>query len=215
MIAACYGITILGINLLVPKLSADKTMQSLKQSINSIKADEAVFTTLLKQQPFYETSDCDSVIRFGNPNSKLRITVLSNPYCNPCARMHKRIEALLQQTNNEISIQYILSSFKEELNSTNKYLIASFLNPSMGGAGEASLLSSWFEKGVTLKDDFFKDMSLGMDNPAIEIEFQKHEAWKQKTQLRATPTILINGYQLPESYKIEDLRYFTDLDLWL
>ena len=56
-------------------------------------------------------------------------------------------------------------------------------------------------------------MHLNIEYPAIEEEFQRHEAWKQKTQLRATPTILINGYQLPESYKIEDLRYFTDLDL--
>ena len=48
--------------------------------------------------------------------------------------------------------------------------------------------------------------------PAL-IEFRKHEEWKQKTQLRATPSILVNGYQLPESYRIEDLRYFTDLDL--
>ena len=212
MIVACYGITILGINLLIPKLNADKTVQSLKQSINSMKADEAVFTTLLKQQPFYETADCNSVIRFGNPESKLRITVLSNPYCNPCAKMHKRIEALLQQVNNEISIQYILSSFEESLNSTNRYLIAAFLNPSMGEEG-LTILNNWFEKGKLLKDDFFKDMSLDMDNPAIETEFRKHEDWKAKTQLRATPTILVNGYQLPETYKIEDLRYFIEFDV--
>ena len=49
-----------------------------------------------------------------------------------------------------------------------------------------------------------------MTNPAIEAEFQKHEAWKEKTQLRATPTIVVNGYKLPDNYKIEDLRYFTD-----
>ena len=34
---------------------------------------------------------------------------------------------------------------------------------------------------------------------------------ESKTQLRATPTILVNGYQLPENYKIEDLKYFTAL----
>ena len=41
----------------------------------------------------------------------------------------------------------------------------------------------------------------------------KHNAWKEKIQLRGTPTVLVNGYQLPESYKIEDLQYFTDLEL--
>jgi len=50
-------------------------------------------------------------------------------------------------------------------------------------------------------------------DPAIEVEFTKHEAWKEKTQLRATPTILVNGYKLPDNYKIEDLRYFTEFDV--
>ena len=75
------------------------------------------------------------------------------------------------------------------------------------------IFNDWFDKGKVLKDDYFKNMSLDMDNPEIEVEFLKHEAWKEKTQLRSTPTILINGYQLPETYKVEDLRYFTDLDL--
>ena len=93
---------------------------------------------LLKKQPFYETDDCDSVIRFGNPNSKLQLTVLNNPYSNTCAGMHKRIEDLLKQVNNDISVQYILSYFNmgehtkgEHTGSplqTNKYLIAACLN---------------------------------------------------------------------------------------
>jgi len=212
-VGSCYFVSILGVNMLVPKLNTDKSVQELRQSINSMKADEAVFITLLKQQPFYETSDFNSVICFGNHDSKLRITILSNPYCNPCAKMHKRIVDLLEQVNNEINVQYIFSSFHEKLNTTNKYLIAAFLkHPSVGEEGEV-ILSNWFEKGTLLKDDYFKNMALDMDNPSIEIEFQKHEAWKVKTQLRSTPTILVNGFQLPGSYKIGDLRYFTDLDL--
>jgi protein-disulfide isomerase len=188
----------------VPKLSAGKTALSLRQSLNSLKADENVFAALLQQQPRYETDDCDSVIRFGNPDGKLRLTVLSNPYCNPCARMHTRIEELLRQTNNGISVRYILSSFKEELNPTSKHLIAACMDAK--GGTVMQILSGWFEKGKTQKDDFFKDYALDMDNPQIEAEFRKHEAWKQKTRLRSTPTVLVNGYQLPDSYKVEDLR---------
>ncbi|MDR3218672.1 MAG: DsbA family protein, partial [Dysgonamonadaceae bacterium] len=68
-------------------------------------------------------------------------------------------------------------------------------------------------KGKLLKDEFFKDFQLDMNNPEIETEFQKHEAWKAKTQLRATPTVLVNGYKLPENYKIEDLRYITEFTI--
>ena len=75
------------------------------------------------------------------------------------------------------------------------------------------ILSDWFEKGRTQKEDYFKDMGLDMENPEIEAEFERHTAWKEKTQLRGTPTVLVNGYQLPETYKVEDLGYFTNLDL--
>ena len=113
-----------------------------------------------------------------------------------------------------ISVQYILSYFGENLKSTNRYLIAACMEgQGVVKNGIMQLLNDWFEKGKALKDEYFKDMDLNPDNPEVEVEFQKHEAWKSKTQLRSTPTILINGYQLPEIYKVEDLRYFTNLDL--
>jgi protein-disulfide isomerase len=179
--------------------------------MNSLKADEDVFMTLLKKQPCYETSDFDSIIRFGSPDSKLRLTILSNPYCNPCAAMHKRIEELLQKMENNISVQYIFSSFGENLNSTNKYLIAACLSDKTNSPMQ--ILNDWFEKGKGLKDDYFKSLSLNMDNPAIEVEFQKHETWKDKTQIRATPTVFLNGYKLPDIYRIEDLQHFMDFNL--
>jgi uncharacterized membrane protein len=210
-VGCCYFVSILGINMFAPKLNSEKAIQSLKQSINSMKADESVFTTLLKKQPFYETNDCDSIIRFGNSNSPLKVTVFSNPYCNPCAMMHKRIEELLLKVNNKISIQYILSSFEEKLNTTNKYLIAVYLADNISSVTQ--IINDWFESGKALGDEYFKNFSLDMENSEIETEFQRHESWKKKTGLRGTPTILVNGYQLPESYKIEDLRYFIDLDI--
>jgi len=211
-----YAASVLVINALVPKLNADRAVPILRQALNALKADEDVFKALLKQQPFYETNNSDSIIRFGNPDSSLRLTILSNPYCNPCSLMHKRIETLLQKMNSNISVQYILSSFDESLNSTNKYLIAACLkicHCDFDAESPQQIFSDWFEKGKALSDDYFKDRNLDMENPEIEIEFQKHEAWRNKTQLRATPTVLVNGYQLPESYKVEDLRYFTEINI--
>ena len=183
-LACCYSASVLGINALVPKFNAGRAVPVLRQAINSMKADEGVFKALLKQQPLYETSDSDSIIRFGNPDSQLRLTVLTNPYCHPCSLMHKRIERLLQKMNNSIGVQYILSSFDESLNTTNKYLIAACLKNCHCGNDPQSaehIFTEWFEKGKALQDDYFKNRNLDMENPAIEIEFQKHEAWRKQT----------------------------------
>jgi len=72
-------------------------------------------------------------------------------------------------------------------------------------------------KALLQKQPFYEvsktDSQILFGNPDVEAEFQKHEAWKEKTQLRATPTILVNGYKLPDSYKIEDLKYFTEFNV--
>ena len=205
MLGCGYAVAVLGLNVLLPQVNTGKTVQHLRQSMNSIKADEDVFAALLKKQPRYDT-DCNSVIRFGNPHSPLQLTILSNPYCNPCAKMHKRIEELLRKTNNHIGVQYFLSSFKDEWNTTSKYLMAACL---VDNSVAVQIFSDWFEKGKALRDDYFRGMALNVTAPEVETEFQKHEAWRKKTQIRATPTVLVNGYKLPENYKIEDILMLT------
>ena len=59
--------------------------------------------------------------------------------------------------------------------------------------------------------DFFNKYQYDINVPAVEQEFRTHEEWKKETKLMATPTILINGYELPDVYKIEDLMFFKDL----
>ncbi|MCL1933940.1 MAG: thioredoxin domain-containing protein [Candidatus Azobacteroides sp.] len=206
LIGCTYAVLIFGFNLLIPTLSRGNEIEKVKQEINSIKANEEVFKTLLSRQPVYEVSKADSQILFGNPDALLKITVLTNPFCNPCAKMHKRVEKILKDTKRNICIQYIFSSFSPDLEFANKQLIAAYLENEQSEFER--IIADWFEKGKPLKEAFFNDLHLNMNNPEIETEFQKHEAWREKTQLRATPTILVNGYKLPDNYKIEDLKYF-------
>ena len=89
-------------------------------------------------------------------------------------------------------------------------LIAARLNrchPVLDTGSPEQVFTDWFEKGKALKEAFFDDLQLNMENPEIEDEFKKHKAWKEKSQLSATPTILVNGYKLPDNYKIEDMRF--------
>jgi len=226
LISCIYAIPIFTLNLLLPKQSEGNQVEQLRQEINSIKANHEVFKSLLIQQPYYEVSKADSQILFGNPAARFMITILTNPFCNPCAKMHARVEKLLDETktgetgrgesnlpNNKtnICIQYIFSAFNESLEYANRYFTAIYLEKCKESAWR--LYSDWFEKGKALQESFFNDLHLNMSNPAIEDEFQKHESWKANTQLRATPTILVNGYKLPDNYKIEDMLYFTEFDV--
>ena len=206
-----YLLPTLIISILTPRISNESLFQNTAQELNSIKANEDVFRALLKQQPKYEIDKSDSQILFGNPDSKLFITIFTNPFCRPCARMHERVEKFLHETNRKVCIQYLFSSFSPDLEFAVKYLIAARLEKDQSEFER--IMADWFDKGKTMKEAFFNDFQLDITNPAVETEFQKHEAWKEKTQLRATPTILVNGYKPPENYKIEDLRYFTEVEV--
>jgi protein-disulfide isomerase len=211
IIGCIFVIPALGVNLLIPQLSKGRIVSYLKQEINSLKANEDVLKALLKKQPYFEISKADSQILFGNPDAEWAITILTNPFCNPCSFMHERVDKLLRNKNDKLCIRYVFASFAPDLDFANRGLIAIYLEK--GPEAAWSLYSEWFEKGKLLKEEFFANRPLNRENPAIETEFQQHEAWKAKSKLRATPTILVNGYQLPDNYKLEDLRYFTEFNV--
>jgi hypothetical protein len=94
-VGCIYAVWIFGFNLLIPKLGKSDEIEQVKQEINSMKANEEVFKTLLTGQPRYEVSKADSQILFGNPDARLMISILTNPFCNPCAKLHSRVEQLL------------------------------------------------------------------------------------------------------------------------
>lgn len=205
-----YLIPTLFINMLVPGLGQQRKMEQVRQELNSIKADENVFSTMLKKQPYYEVDRDTSSILYGNKSSKTLVTILTNPHCNPCAKMHKRVEQVLSETNN-LCIQYIFSSFSEELDSSNKFLSAIYFEKEESERG--NIFRDWFERGKNSKEEFLKRHSIDTMSEIVTYEFEKHQAWKDKTGLSATPTILVNGYKLPANYQIEDLRYITNLDI--
>jgi hypothetical protein len=66
-------------------------------------------------------------------------------------------------------VEYILSSFTDELESANKFLIAVALQKDK--AEVMKIFSDWFENGKPQRDEFFKDLDLDMGRPEIEAVF--------------------------------------------
>lgn len=210
-IGCIYTIPFIIINLTLPLLARGTKIEQITQEINSIKANSDVFSTLLKKQTRYVVSKNTSKILWGNTKAEILVTVLTNPHCNPCAKMHTRIDNLLKENSDKICVQYVFSSFEKSLDSSNKFLSAIYLEK--GREDALNIFKEWFEGGSTNKEEFFSKYRVDTENDLVEQQFEKHNEWREETALTATPTILINGYKLPDSYKIEDLKYFSTLDL--
>lgn len=212
-LALIYGVPFLLIHLLLPNWIASKKLTKITQQFNNLKMNDKVFAGMLKEQAFYEIPKDMPTIIFGNSDAQNTITIFSNPHCGPCARMHSKIEKLLEDTNNQFKIQYILSSFNDELISSCEFFL--YINKNYREEERNKIYNKWFEKGKYNREDFFKRYSFVVDENVISEEFQKHINWKEKTKLRATPTVIFDGYELPEMFfqQIDKLAFFTDLEI--
>ena len=171
--------------------------------LNSIKYNESVFRELLKKQPYYKTDISNSNIIFGNMEASIRLTVFTNPHCMPCARMHAKIKDILNKYQDKLSIQYIFTSFNNELMDSSRFLIATYQNYSMKDT--IDIYNKWFDKEMNNAKSYIAKTSINIHEKNVEYELLHHIEWKTKNKLLETPTILVNGYKLPSQYKIEDV----------
>ena len=49
---------------------------------------------------------------------------------------------------------------------------------------------------------------MDIENTKVKEAMLYHNEWCQMVNIVATPTIYVNGYELPNWYKVEDLIYF-------
>lgn len=185
--------------------NSEKERMDALWKLNSFKADEDVFLAKLHKQEHYETSEEDSHVVFGNKDSHMRITILSNPHCNPCARMHQRVDELLKSHGDKLCVQYIFTSFNKELEESSRFLIASYLQLDIQTS--QSVFHQWFDGKKDNAKDYISIIPVDVRIKETEEEMERHRQWRNRAGITATPTILVNGYLLPDGYEIEDLPF--------
>ncbi|MDH6359001.1 vitamin K epoxide reductase family protein [Parabacteroides sp. PF5-9] len=205
-----YIIPILLLNLLIPRLSEANRMQEVTQKLNNLKADEEIFRATLNAQAKYEV-DRQIGILMGNPQAKHMITVVTNPHCNPCAKMHARLEQLMKSSNNSFCLQYMVTSFNDELTESSMLFISMYKK--LSPVDYESMLSEWFRGGKDNREAFYAKYPFDREDPEMLAELKRHQSWQKEVAIFSTPTVLFNGYKLPDKYKVEDLGYFTEMSV--
>lgn len=203
-ICIIYAVFILGIHLVAGKFSQARRTGEYKRSINKIKAVDEVFEALLKNETYYDAEEVSDII-FGNPDGDIKISVITNPHCSPCARMHKDIAKLLKQSD-RIRVKYLFTSFKKKEIGSYGLIAAYGQYRDSGKIG--ALLDEWFDRGKNDPELFFQSHGINYKNSEAIEKFINQYTWVRQNKLKATPTVLINGHLLPGIYTIKDLGYF-------
>ena len=206
-----FTISIVAVHQYASAFTTEKECVHAVQRYRALKANGDVAKALIEKSEYHETTLSDSSIIFGNPNAKIRLTLLSNPHCNPCARMHKRVERLLSMKEKEICVQYIFSSFNETLEDSSRYLIYCYISNHIDEA--LRKLASWYAKDKFDYERILKNNVEHLHTEEIENEMEKHRNWRNRTSITATPTILVNGHILPKEYEVEDLVMIANINI--
>lgn len=186
----------------------------LERTANPLMWRRAYRTLLLKPQVFAALTDTSvrypngheaSTLIFGAPDAPIQLTVYTNPYCGPCALMHRRLERVVGP---EVCVQYVFTAFRPEWEVINRYFIAAY--QTLGAETCKDLLGRWFKGGREQGEAFFADYRLDPESSAVQEEFARQQAWGQTAALKATPRLLVNGYVVPTIYRVEDLPYVWD-----
>jgi len=195
--------------LLKPLLLSRQQLSPLKNQLRNFKYNTELFNNVLEAQPKYATPDDDWSIVLGNVEASNIITMVSNPYCPPCAKMHAALDELLNNNGNiQARIVFTASNTPEDIKTpVSRHLMA--LNELPDKAIVKQALHDWYEQKQKSYEAWAKVYPVQL-NEANFYKLDKQSDWVKMAEVTATPTMLLNGYRLPDLYQLPDLKYMLE-----
>jgi hypothetical protein len=165
-----------------------------------------LFLASLKNQRRVNVTPWENEIILGNPNAPINITVAANLFCWPCSRAHDVLEELLVKNPDLVvlNLRFIVNPNEENESRSIalEYLLETLF--SLSELQKRDAILKWFElmdlekfKNIYPLKDGIMDWYSVINN---------HYQWAVNCKINLTPTIFLNGYQLPSHYLVDDLK---------
>ena len=195
-----YIFAIISTHIIIDIWRCCQSTTHLSYQLNRFRSDAAIFEAKLNESSIHEWSaNISPFVLAEGCSQKPTITVISNLFCQPCARLHPRLKALRDAG---FRIQYVLTAFNELLFTANEQ-IAAFAEEYTDEA-LWELLNEWFIEGREHPKEFWKLKLIVLTKEAQQRVVSQLK-WCQEQQFYTTPTILINNNLLPDLYEVEDI----------
>lgn len=195
-------ITILWLGLIRPLLKDRETIAEDKFRLLRFRHNPNVFQSLLHQQKKVNVTPWVDDLQIGNAASQVQIMVACNAYCAPCAKTHQLLHELSEKNHIGITVRFTSNpSVKDDMRTE----AVTYLLRLLSGK------STEFKRGVL--HDWYALMNLqqfSLRYPLdslyeVDDELYQHQQWIDDARVAVTPTLFINGYEMPKEYTVEDL----------
>jgi uncharacterized membrane protein len=207
-VAICLLLPVITWLLIRPMMLKQQQIIPLKEQLKKIKFHPGIFNHLHMQHPACQQPLADWSIVLGNSTADNILTMVSNPYCEPCAQTHRLIEELIG-TGSNIQVRIIFSGSNapdDKRTPIGSHLIA--LYDRYGATIVQEALHGWYTQHPKNYAEWAKQYPVAItDDDHLKLELQKK--WCYNAVIKGTPTLFFNGRLLPELYQVGDLRYLV------
>lgn len=196
-------ITITWLQIIKPSLQNIAKLVNKNFSLLRFKNNPAIFETLLKLQRQIDSTPFENDLQLGNPNAAIQLVVACNPFCKPCAKTHSKLHELLADNDIGLAIRFsVKSESNDDLSTQTVSCILQLVN-NKENFYKREVLHDWY---ALMHLEKFKEKHPLLLATSIKQQLVQHEEWSKASEIKFTPTIFINGYEMPKEYKVSDFK---------
>ena len=185
---ALFLISILTWKLIKPLIDQQKDTSIYKHGLKKIKANPFVLKSLLSKSNKITNSTAGLGISLTNDNAKYNVIKVCNPYCGPCAKAHPILDNLVKAGSINLQVLFTATTKEKDIG---KKPVRHFL-----------AIDSKKDKDY---DTFANNYPMNGELMQQDSKIDAMNEWCKAEKITHTPTLFINGYELPKEYSIEDL----------
>jgi uncharacterized membrane protein len=191
-----------------PKLIEASKYKKKDRELRRLKTSPKIFKALVSNQPRFFREPVGQGIWLGNTQAAVTITKVCNPFCGPCAQAHEMLEAVIHE-NSQVKLQVIF--LVPNGNDTRSLVVKHFL--ALQETGDINQVKRAMDSWYGPDGKSYETLAAAFPVNEIMLEKQGRHLdemydWCKEQEIQFTPTLFINGYQLPEIYQPGDLKYF-------
>jgi len=173
------------------------------------------FKNNLSIQTELVNKDFSNTFQFGNRNSQINLTLITNPFCKHCKVFYPYFMGIINHLSEKININVVLdANFDNQPKESNKVYIelAEIYNNIENKIEFLEALNSWYilHNAKNKKENWYNKYSKYFVNEEKAVVIlQDQRKWLDENRIYYTPTIFINNLEYPVEYERADIEYFV------
>ncbi|CAL2113350.1 Thioredoxin domain-containing protein [Tenacibaculum sp. 190130A14a] len=184
-----------------------------KEKIEHVKFKRnfTLFDNLLQKSPQLHTQITNSQeIVFGNPNSTLELTIVTNPFCGHCKPVHEHIDEILHRYANNVKIKIRFNINIQDKEGDAVKITSRLIEIYHTQGSEACLKAMDAIYGGEKPEKWLQTYGNCNQKELYIEELERENTWCQDNSINFTPEILVNGRSFPKEYSRTDLIFFIE-----